>query len=110
MRPKWHSHLTPARAVDRQRDEIDSNGKMSRGILQFQDAFSDSDMSMASGITGKPDNSTDAVQMAEYAVENGYLNRWSCARLVKLLPGDPSSFENVTTPMTATMPSPTTTL
>jgi hypothetical protein len=55
------------------------NGKMSRGILQSQDAFW-SDMSAASGITGNPDNSEDAIRMAEYAVENGYLNRWTTHR------------------------------
>lgn len=84
LAPKVVAYLIPCESLDRQRDEIDSNGKMSRGILQFQDAFW-SDMSAASGITGSPDNSEDAVRMAEYAVENGYLNRWSCARILKIV-------------------------
>jgi hypothetical protein len=39
-------------------------------------------MSKASGITGSPDNPIDAVRVAEYAVENGSLGRWGCARLI----------------------------
>jgi hypothetical protein len=54
---------------------------MSRGILQFQDAFW-ADMSKASGITGSPDDPVVAVRMAEYAAENGYLDRWSCAKIL----------------------------
>jgi hypothetical protein len=55
--------------------EIDSNA---RGILQFQDPTW-ADFSQQSGITGDPMNKIDAVQMAIWAVENGYAARWSCA-------------------------------
>jgi hypothetical protein len=64
--------------------EIDSNGLMSRGILQFQDATW-ADFSKQSGITGDPMNKLEAVQMAIWAVENGLVGHWSCAKLVGII-------------------------
>jgi len=65
--------------------EIDSNGLMSRGILQFQDATW-ADFSQQSGITGDPMNNIDAVQMAIWAVENGLVGHWSCAAIEGVIP------------------------
>jgi hypothetical protein len=63
--------------------EIDSNGLMSRGILQFQDPTW-ADFSQQSGITGDPMNEIDAVQMAIWAVENGLVGHWSCAAILNI--------------------------
>ena len=84
LAPEVVAYLIPCESLERDRDEIDSNGKMSRGILQFQAAFW-GELSKASGITGGPDNPEGAVPMAEYAVENGYLDRWSCARILHIV-------------------------
>lgn len=67
------------------RSEIDSNGKMSRGILQFQDGTWD-EFSRLSGIVGSPTNATTAIAMADWAIDNGFLYRWSCAKIEKLVP------------------------
>jgi hypothetical protein len=84
LAPEVIAHLIPCESQNRQRDEIDSNDLMSRGILQFQDAFW-SDLEHQSGTYGDPDNSENAVEMATYAVEHGYLNRWTCARILKIV-------------------------
>jgi hypothetical protein len=57
---------------------------MSRGLLQFQDALW-SDTSRASGITGSPDDPQAAIPMAEYAVEHGELDRWTCGRILGIV-------------------------
>jgi hypothetical protein len=75
------SHLIPCESLGRDVDEIDSNGKMSYGILQFQDW---PNWERLSGLTGSPDNTDDAIAMAEWAIKNGYLKRWSCARILRM--------------------------
>ena len=63
---------------------IDSNGKMSYGILQFQ-ASTWSDFSKQSGITGSPMDEDDAIAMARWAIHHGYLGRWSCAHILGMV-------------------------
>lgn len=63
---------------------VDSNGYYSYGILQFQKRTWDWWSGM-SGITGDPMNNDDAKTMARWAIKNGYLSHWSCARILGLL-------------------------
>ena len=63
---------------------IDSNGKPSCGRGQFQDWSTF--WEPASGIYGNPLNGNDAITMMLWALENGYIQRWSCARITKLIP------------------------
>jgi hypothetical protein len=59
-------------------DEIDSNGKMSYGILQYQDW---PNWETISGLSGSPDNTDDAITMAGWAIKDGMLKHWSCATI-----------------------------
>lgn len=63
---------------------IDSNGLWSRGILQYQDGTWNW-FSKMSGITGSPLIKEDAIRMTEWAIQNGYLKHWSCAKILGYL-------------------------
>jgi hypothetical protein len=75
-------HLIPCESMGRPINRVDTNGKMSYGILQFQDW---DEWERVSGITGDPDNRRDAIRMAEWAIENGMINHWTCATTLKML-------------------------
>src|SRR5580658_1555987 len=75
-------HLIPCESMGKPINRIDTNGKMSYGILQFQDW---GEWEQVSGITGDPDNRADAIRMAEWAIENGMINHWTCATILKIL-------------------------
>ena len=75
-------HLIPCESMGKPINRIDSNGKMSFGILQFQDW---DEWERVSGITGDPDNRADAIRMAEWAIQNGMINHWTCATILKIL-------------------------
>ncbi|MBI5421324.1 MAG: transglycosylase family protein [Parcubacteria group bacterium] len=62
---------------------IDSNGYYSYGILQFQKATWDG-WSRESGIVGDPMVPEDAIQMARWAIKNGFISHWTCARILDL--------------------------
>jgi hypothetical protein len=74
-------HLIPCESGGATINRIDTNGKMSYGILQFQDW---DEWERMSGISGNPDNRADAIRMAEWAIQNGYINRWTCANILKI--------------------------
>jgi hypothetical protein len=74
-------HLIPCESMGRNINRIDSNGKMSYGILQFQDW---GEWEAVSGLTGDPDHREDAIRMAEWAIENGMINHWTCAEILKM--------------------------
>lgn len=74
-------HLIPCESMGRSVNRIDSNGKTSYGILQFQDW---DEWEAASGLTGNPDNRRDAIRMAEWGIQNGMINRWTCASILKI--------------------------
>lgn len=63
---------------------LDSNGKMSYGILQFQMATWN-EWEQKSGIIGSPMNEETAITMAEWAIAHGYLGHWTCAHLLGLV-------------------------
>jgi hypothetical protein len=62
---------------------LDSNGFYSYGILQYQSSTWNA-WSVESGIKGSPMNREDAVEMADWAIDNGLVNHWTCARLLDL--------------------------
>ena len=74
-------HLIPCESGGKAVNRVDVNGKMSYGILQFQDW---DEWERVSGITGDPDNKTDAIRMAEWAIENGMINHWTCSSILKI--------------------------
>jgi hypothetical protein len=75
-------HLIPCESMGKTINRIDTNGKMSYGILQFQDW---DEWERVSGIAGDPDNRDDAIRMAEWAIENGMINHWTCATILKIM-------------------------
>ncbi len=72
-------HLIPCESGGRTVDRLDTNGKMSYGILQFQDW---PEWERISGISGDPDNPDDAIRMAEWGIEHGMIDHWTCARIL----------------------------
>jgi hypothetical protein len=74
-------HLIPCESMGATINRIDTNGKMSYGILQFQDW---DEWERMSGITGSPDNRADSIRMAEWAIQNGMINHWTCASILKI--------------------------
>ena len=74
-------HLIPCESRGRMIDHLDTNGKMSYGILQFQDW---SEWERLSGMTGNPDNADDAIRMAEWGIENGMIDHWGCASILHM--------------------------
>ena len=72
-------HLIPCESGGRTVDRLDTNGKMSYGILQFQDW---AEWERVSGIRGDPDNRDDAIRMAEWGIEHGRIDHWTCARIL----------------------------
>jgi len=63
---------------------MDSNHQMSYGLLQFQ-ASTWKDFQNQSHIQGSPMNVSSAIAMADWAVSNGFLGRWTCAHILKLV-------------------------
>ena len=63
---------------------LDSNHKYSCGPAQFQGwkTF----WEPTSGIYGDPNNESTSVRMLLWGLENGYIQRWSCAKLEHILP------------------------
>lgn len=75
-------HLIPCESMGQSINHIDDNGKISYGILQFQDW---DEWAAASGLGGDPDNREDAIRMAEWAIENGMINHWTCAQILNMM-------------------------
>jgi len=63
---------------------IDSNGKMSYGILQFQQTTWDFFAPLA-GISSTPMNPTSAIEVATYMISHNQLHRWTCAKIEHLI-------------------------
>jgi hypothetical protein len=74
--------------------ELDSDGVISDGVLQFhrgpKDTLSNGtweDFSRASGLTGSPKNPVEAIRMTDWAISHGLGPRWTCWRTERLSPG-----------------------
>jgi hypothetical protein len=76
------AYLIPCESGGKTVHHLDSNGKMSYGILQFQDW---DEWERVSGIHGDPDNSDDAIRMAEWGIEHGMIDHWGCAKILGLM-------------------------
>lgn len=63
---------------------IDSNGLYSYGILQYQSSTWNG-WKKQSGIQGEAMEPQAAIRMADWAIDNGFLSRWSCAYITHLL-------------------------
>jgi hypothetical protein len=63
----------------------DSDGIVSDGILQFHEDGTWQDMERLSGFKGSPLIPSDAIFMADWMIGHGFLRRWSCARILKLI-------------------------
>lgn len=56
--------------------KLDSNNKYSYGVLQIQlDTWNQ--WAKESGLSGEPMNKVDAVKMAKWAIQNGYIKHWT---------------------------------
>jgi hypothetical protein len=75
-------YLIPCESGGRAIDHVDTDGKTSRGILQFQDW---DEWQRDSGIIGDPDNPDDAIRMAEWGIEHGRIDHWGCAKILKII-------------------------
>jgi hypothetical protein len=64
---------------------IDSNNVLSHGILQFNGTATWSEFSKEAHVTGAPMIPEKAIAVADWMISNGYLYRWTCARLTGLL-------------------------
>jgi hypothetical protein len=70
----------------------DKGGLYSDGVLQFHRGASDipgsgtwSDMERRFGFYGSPIIPSEAIHMADLMISNGYLGRWTCARITGLI-------------------------
>ncbi|HEY6902837.1 MAG TPA: hypothetical protein VI216_00915 [Candidatus Acidoferrales bacterium] len=63
---------------------IDSNGQVSRGILQFNGTSTWNEMEHRFGFYGDPGNPTAAIHMADMMISSGLVGRWTCARSLGL--------------------------
>ncbi|HKF48337.1 MAG TPA: hypothetical protein VKB38_13325 [Terracidiphilus sp.] len=70
----------------------DSDGIFSDGVLQFHrgplDTMASStwaSFSKASGISGSPINPSDAIRMADWAIDHDLLGHWTCAHILHLV-------------------------
>ena len=62
---------------------MDDNGKLSCGPGQFQDWSTF--WGPASGISGDANDKTTAATMMLWGLENGYIQRWGCAKIIGLI-------------------------
>ncbi len=63
---------------------IDSNGQVSRGILQFNGTSTWNEMEHRFRFYGDPGNPPEAIHMADMMISNGLVGRWTCARSLGL--------------------------
>jgi hypothetical protein len=88
LTPEQAIHTLPYVIACESRDRsvkiVDSNGYYSYGVAQIQSSTW-AGFVKESGLGGDPMVKQDAVRMALWAFENGYLYKWSCARLTHII-------------------------
>jgi hypothetical protein len=82
--PDVVAHIIPCESQDVSVKHLDSNDFYSYGVGQIQSSTW-AQFESQSGLSGSPMWSPDAVRMMLWAVENGYLDKWSCASLTRLI-------------------------
>lgn len=70
----------------------DSNGLDSWGILQFNGTSTWNEMERRFSFYGNPLAPADAIHMADMMIDAGFLARWSCARILGLIPHPSTGF------------------
>jgi hypothetical protein len=63
---------------------VDTNGQLSRGILQFNGTSTWNEMEHRFDFYGDPRNPSQAIHMADMMISNGFVGRWTCARSLGL--------------------------
>ena len=63
----------------------DSNHKISWGVLQFNGTSTWNEMEARFDFYGSPMIPADAIHMADMMISDGFLGRWSCARILSLV-------------------------
>lgn len=63
---------------------VDSNGQLSRGILQFNGTSTWNEMEHRFDFYGDPRNPTAAIHMADMMISSGLVGRWTCAHSLGL--------------------------
>lgn len=64
---------------------MDSNGKMSSGVLQFQQSTWDGFVGHVKPTVSSPMNPASAIAVADWMISNGFLGRWTCSRILGML-------------------------
>jgi len=78
--PEIFDKLIPCESQWTDIARIDSNGKMSYGILQFQESTW-LEFAPLAGVSSTPMNPQAALKVASYMISKGELHRWTCAHL-----------------------------
>jgi hypothetical protein len=63
---------------------VDSNGLISRGILQFNGTSTWNEMEHRFNFYGDPGNPPQAIHMADMMISSGLIGRWTCAHSLGL--------------------------
>ena len=82
--PDVLAHLITCESQGVSVKHLDSNDRYSYGVLQIQSSTW-AEFEASSGIEGDPMNATTAISVGLWAVQNGYLSKWLCARILGLL-------------------------
>jgi len=82
--PAVLANLIPCESQGRSVKHLDSNHEFSYGVLQIQSSTW-AQFEKGSGIIGSPMNPATAIDVGLWAVEHGYLSKWSCAKLTGLI-------------------------
>jgi hypothetical protein len=64
---------------------MDSNHLMSYGILQFNGSSTWNTFAPLANVSSSPMNPRAAIEVADWMISHGELDRWTCARIQKLL-------------------------
>jgi hypothetical protein len=78
------AHIVTCESEDVSVRHMDSNHRYSYGVAQIQQATWN-EWSSESGINGDPMESTDAIRMSLWAVQNGKISNWSCAKNLHII-------------------------
>lgn len=82
--PDVIAHLVTCESQGVSVKHLDSNNHYSYGVLQIQSSTW-AEFEASSGIEGDPMNATTAISVGLWAVENGFLAKWSCAKILKII-------------------------
>lgn len=84
LAPDVVAHLVACESQCRSVKHMDSNDAYSYGIGQIQSSTWQM-FEKKSGLSGDPMSPTSTVPMMLWAAENGYLSKWSCAKLLGIV-------------------------